>query len=551
MIRASLIVAALLAASPALAQQAIGWQTFAGQGSAPAAPPPGRYRLYFDGSGNLKWKNSAGTVTTVSTGGGGGGGCANLLACFQAAGSSADNVMLWTPTLGGFVVDDFGSAGTTEDYLGVLFGGSQPLFMVRPYGVVSQYDGIGTNDTLGVWSIENPTAAALGAQQYSPDLRLRGRGWATGASASRTVDFHIQTQPVQGATPTGNLVFSSRINAGSLFTAMSLTSAGVLSLGSGLASGTLITAASLSGTFTGTYTLGGTPTIGSDVTLSAGVDINGSSTSDITGRFLTSVGTKPDCTINTTVNGTGGSCSVTGNAQAGKVTITGGTGGGFAVDGTWFTLTHANSYACANGTAVQFYCADTDCGAATNNYNINTGFYAATTTTTAAFKTTSLVGSHPVNGTAYELFYRIDCYSLFPIGLVLFVLRGVRRQRRAVVACGVIAIALLVGVAHAGVYGRAAFLRYVIGTGASSSDNVASVVKTPATTGTYVVTLTRACSQALGVVNFAANRADGACFGDFTATNAITILCRRASDNALVDIPNGTIVQLVAYCAVP
>lgn len=113
----------------------------------------------------------------------------------------------------------------------------------------------------------------------------------------------------------------------------------------------------------------------------------------------------------------------------------------------------------------------------------------------------------------------------------------------------IVAILLLVaGVVHADVSRRAAFLRAVIGTGISAQWNVASV--TNPQTGTYAVTLTAGCSQALGIVSVNANRGDGSCFGDFTATNVITVTCRNTS-NALTNIPNGTIVQLVAYCAVP
>ena len=110
--------------------------------------------------------------------------------------------------------------------------------------------------------------------------------------------------------------------------------------------------------------------------------------------------------------------------------------------------------------------------------------------------------------------------------------------------------AMLVGAssAHADVSKRAAFPRAVIGTGISAHYNVASV--TNPSTGTYLVTLTQTCSQALGIVSVNANRGDGICFGDFTAADAITVTCRNTS-NTLANIPAGTIVQLVAYCAVP
>lgn len=118
MIRALLIVAALLAASPALAQDATGWQTFKGQGSAPAAPPTGRYRLYFDGSGNLKWKNSAGTVFTASTGGGG-GSVDGLKAAYEAASTSAQNILSMSTTLGSLRLRDNATPITGEEIFAV------------------------------------------------------------------------------------------------------------------------------------------------------------------------------------------------------------------------------------------------------------------------------------------------------------------------------------------------------------------------------------------------------------------------------------------------
>jgi hypothetical protein len=113
----------------------------------------------------------------------------------------------------------------------------------------------------------------------------------------------------------------------------------------------------------------------------------------------------------------------------------------------------------------------------------------------------------------------------------------------------IVFLLLLVGtVAYADVNSRAAFLRQVIGNGVSVRVNIASIANPSA--GTYTLTLTNGCPQALGIVNVNANRGDGICFGDFTATNVITVTCRNSS-NTLANIPNGTIVQLVAYCAVP
>ena len=83
--------------------------------------------------------------------------------------------------------------------------------------------------------LTNTTAAAAGAQQWSPRLRLTGQGWKTTATAaSETTDFIIENQPVQGAaTPTSNLVISSQINAAGYVAAMTLSNTGQILLPAG------------------------------------------------------------------------------------------------------------------------------------------------------------------------------------------------------------------------------------------------------------------------------------------------------------------------------
>ncbi|MFN0108513.1 MAG: hypothetical protein ACKVZH_06630, partial [Blastocatellia bacterium] len=78
-----------------------------------------------------------------------------------------------------------------------------------------------TRSAIGVTSADgiillNATAAAAGAQQFSPRLRLTGQGWKTTATAaSQTVDWVIENQPVQGtANPTTNFVIARQVNAG-------------------------------------------------------------------------------------------------------------------------------------------------------------------------------------------------------------------------------------------------------------------------------------------------------------------------------------------------
>lgn len=72
---------------------------------------------------------------------------------------------------------------------------------------------IGTAQTAGM-SLVNATAAAAGAQQFSPALEQCGNGWKTDATAaSQQVCWKMQARPVEGAgAPTEELAFWSSIN---------------------------------------------------------------------------------------------------------------------------------------------------------------------------------------------------------------------------------------------------------------------------------------------------------------------------------------------------
>lgn len=123
------------------------------------------------------------------------------------------------------------------------------LFGTAAYDEVNNYLGIGTvspsskiditTNSLGTTqantsglSLVNTTAAAAGAQQISPALRLQGQGWKTNATAaSQPVDFRIDVLPVQGAAaPTGSLRIQSSINGGTYTDLLSLSSGGSLTL---------------------------------------------------------------------------------------------------------------------------------------------------------------------------------------------------------------------------------------------------------------------------------------------------------------------------------
>jgi len=93
----------------------------------------------------------------------------------------------------------------TNDFLRVVDDGTTGTF--KWFGdleVSHAAIGVTPNDSYGMLLV-NPTAAAAGAQQWSPPLVLQAQGWKTDATAaSRKVEFMIDVRSVQGAAnPTG------------------------------------------------------------------------------------------------------------------------------------------------------------------------------------------------------------------------------------------------------------------------------------------------------------------------------------------------------------
>jgi len=86
---------------------------------------------------------------------------------------------------------------------------------------------IGTTPTDGL-ILENTTAAASGAQQYSPSLHLIGQGWKSNATAaSQTADWIVYNQPIQQGGVVGtNLIFASQVNGGGYTAQMTLQDTG-------------------------------------------------------------------------------------------------------------------------------------------------------------------------------------------------------------------------------------------------------------------------------------------------------------------------------------
>lgn len=87
------------------------------------------------------------------------------------------------------------------------------------YRWLSMYQGndsVGTTVGTAGLTVENATAATVGAQKYSPAIVWSGNGWKTNATAaSQSVRVAAQLVPIQGAAnPSQQLVFYESINGG-------------------------------------------------------------------------------------------------------------------------------------------------------------------------------------------------------------------------------------------------------------------------------------------------------------------------------------------------
>jgi len=147
----------------------------------------------------------------------------------QISGSVADGQLSPNVTL----------LGNTTTGTGAIVRATSPTLVTPTLGVAtattltSQQNGIGATST-DAFILSNTTAAAAGAQQWSPRIRWTGQGWKTNATAaSQTVEWIAELVPVQGAAnPTASLNFSSQINSGGFVNVLSLI--GISGGGTGL-----------------------------------------------------------------------------------------------------------------------------------------------------------------------------------------------------------------------------------------------------------------------------------------------------------------------------
>jgi hypothetical protein len=161
------------------------------------------------GGGNVQWTWSQ--VKTYLTGGG-------TLAIASGKTFTASNTL----TLTGTDITSF-AFPSTSDTVAVL-GIAQTFTAAQTI----KRDGIGSSSTDG-FRLRNTTAAAAGAQQYSPRSVWEGQGWKTTATAaSQAVAFMAETRPVQGAAnPSGIWALAASINGGAYSDVLTVTSAGL------------------------------------------------------------------------------------------------------------------------------------------------------------------------------------------------------------------------------------------------------------------------------------------------------------------------------------
>ena len=131
------------------------------------------------------------------------------------------------------------SAGTVNDLaiytgsttVGSLATANNGILVTNGSGVPSisntlELDALGAT-TQNYLLFNNATAAAVGAQQYSPAESFCGQGWkTTSTAASQSVCFRDYVIPVQGSTaPTGIWSLEAAVNGGSFASVLQINSA--------------------------------------------------------------------------------------------------------------------------------------------------------------------------------------------------------------------------------------------------------------------------------------------------------------------------------------
>jgi len=129
---------------------------------------------------------------------------------------SGDNLTLSTTTNGTKGKIIFGSASAYDqvnDRIGISTTSPSSKLHILTTGIGST-----TADSSGVY-LQNNSAAANGAQQYSPSVVWQGRGWASTGSVNQSQNWRATVVPVQGTSnSTSNLIFEQSTNGGAYST---------------------------------------------------------------------------------------------------------------------------------------------------------------------------------------------------------------------------------------------------------------------------------------------------------------------------------------------
>lgn len=202
---------------------------------------------------------------------------------------SGDNLTLTSTSNGTKGKIIFGSASAYDqvnNYLGI--GQTTPASRLD---VTTNSLGVTQTNTSGIL-VANNTAAALGAQQYSPAVRWRGYGWGTTASTSQSVDFRAWVLPSQSTTPQGTWTLDASINGGAYTTVLSILNSGAASFTGQVSSTNLIASSIIASssttananfeTFSGTAGLTTTQALNGSTTVQSRVRIGGSTNSTLT-----------------------------------------------------------------------------------------------------------------------------------------------------------------------------------------------------------------------------------------------------------------------------
>lgn len=395
--RVALLVLTLLAAGcvatafAAGAAGRYGWLELITNASWPGRT--GKPGIYYKTGSGLTVRNPDDSETGP-LGTGGGGGSNGLKAAYDAASSSAQNILAMTSTLGpvirrdnatplSFMSRDTNSAGT------IVFDEIASVGR-NAYGPFN----FGTGQPFWLY-FANSTAATSGAPvQVTHDINANGTVWD--GAASRAYGWHLLGKASSGASYTSELdlnlirngveVTPLKASYNGSSSTVTVTGAalvtGAASVGGALDADTLYASNGISSVLgigsdlSNLHTLpsGTGPLCSSDAvqtltnkTLTAPV-INGATgtggtfTGTITSRIFAGGGAAPStCTAGAAL-GTGGSCTIVGSQTAMEITINTGTG---ATTGTMFTVTGL-----ATNFATTPYCVRTpsDAGSGTDLY---------------------------------------------------------------------------------------------------------------------------------------------------------------------------------------